>query len=290
MLTELIQFIKRNFQRPNNGVIQLIIIHALVFIILVIAKAICVLFGYENYYRVIYQYLVLPANWNSFLHQPWSIFTYFWIQQEFFSIIWNSLFLYAFGQLIVTLWDSRVLKRIYILGGIVAGILFLLIYNLVPSLHSYAENLVGPSGNLYAVMVAAAIVLPNFYFRLLFLGSIKIRYIAAILLLLACFEVGSHQAIGIAHLAGGLAGYIYVKFLNKFFKYNSILSYFSNISRRKIKFKVSYQRNTEVKPVTRPKSGNQEQIDIDAILDKIAVQGYESLTDQEKQQLFRAGK
>ncbi|OJW71791.1 MAG: hypothetical protein BGO68_03270 [Candidatus Amoebophilus sp. 36-38] len=287
MFPELVKFVKKHFQRPNNGIIQLIIIHALVFITLVMAKAICVLLGYESYYQAIYQYLILPASWESFLHQPWSIFTYFWIHERFFSIIWNALFLYAFGQVMLSIWNSKVLKVIYLFGGIVAGISFLLLYNLAPGLRGHVGTLVGPAGNLYAIMVATALVLPNFYFRLFFVGAIKIKHIAAVLLLLACFELSSHQAIGIAHLAGGLAGYIYVIFINKFVNHKPILGYFSNISRRKKKFKITYRNSNRADAVQRPKSERQRQSDIDAILDKIAATGYQSLTQQEKQQLFR---
>lgn len=292
MLAELGKFIKVNFKRPNNGLIQLILIHALVFFVLVVSKAFCVLFGYETYYQRIYQYLVLPASWKVFLEQPWSIFTYFWIHEQFFSIIWNSLFLYAFGQLIVSIWNSKVLQFMYVLGGIVAAIFFLLLYNLAPGLQGYTGRLVGPSGCLYAVMVAVAIALPNFYFRLLFLGGIKIKYIAAALLLLACFELTSHQAIAVAHLGGALSGYICVQCIRKLIHGRSFLSYFSNIIRRKRKFKITYSQSSKVASVQASKLAEQEQVqvDIDAILDKIAASGYESLTQQEKEQLFRASK
>jgi membrane associated rhomboid family serine protease len=254
MLSELTKFVKTNFQRPNNGIIQLIIIHALVFVTLVMAKAIGVLLGYESYYQAAYQYLILPASWESFLRQPWSIFTYFWIHERFFSIIWNALFLYAFGQVMQSIWHTRVLKIIYVLGGMVAGMAFLLLYNLAPGLRGHAATLIGPAGNLYAIMVAAALVFPDFYFRLFLVGNIKIKHIAAILLLLACFELGSHQAIGIAHLSGGLVGYIYVKFISKFIKFKSILGYFSRINRRKKKFKVTYRRSNQINTVKHPKS------------------------------------
>jgi membrane associated rhomboid family serine protease len=291
MLAELGRFIRVNFQRPNNGLIQLILIHTLVFFILIISRAFCVLFGYEIYYQRIYQYLILPANWNAFLEQPWSIFTYFWIHEQFLSIIWNSLFLYAFGRLILSIWNSKVLQFIYVLGGIVGAILFLLLYNLAPGLQEYKGVLVGPSGCLYAVMIAAAIALPNLYFNLLFLGGIKIKYIAAVLLLLACFELANHQPTAIAHLGGALSGYIYVLGVQKITYGRSFISFFLNIIRRKRKFKITYGQSSKNVSVQAPGPAQQErQADIDAILDKIAASGYKSLSQQEKEQLFHAGK
>lgn len=290
MLTELIRFVKRHFQRANNGLMQLVIIHALVFIILVIFKAACALLNYEKYYQLVYGYLVLPASWNAFLQQPWSIFTYFWIQEKFFVTIWNLAFLYAFGRLVVSIWHSRIIKIIYILGGIVAGMFFLLLYNCVTGWQKYIDVLVGPAGGLYAIMMVAVVMLPSVYFRLLLIGNVKIGHIAAVLLLLACFELSSHQVVGIAHLAGALVGYIGAKLLSKEAKYKAALSYFWNISRNKKKFKVSYRQTNKTEIIKTSELLNQEGVDIDAILDKVAVKGYAGLTKEEKEQLFRAGK
>jgi len=290
MLAELFKFVKVNFRRPNNGLMQLILIHVLVFCILVVSKAMCVLLGYEIYYQRIYQYLILPASWKIFLRQPWSIFTYFWIYEQFFSIIWNAFFLHTFGHLIVSIWHSRILKYIYILGGIVAGVFFLLLYNLAPGLKGYMGSLVGPAGSLYAVMAAAAIALPNFYFKLLFIGRIKIKHIATALLLLTCFEVASHQSVAIAHLCGAIVGYMCVQYIRKFTHFRSYLVYFLNIVRRKKKFKITYGSSSKAASTKIVTIADEELAEIDAIIDKIAASGYESLTEQEKKQLFRAGK
>jgi membrane associated rhomboid family serine protease len=290
MLTELVQFIKINFRRSNNALIQLILIHVIVFCLLIISKAICVLLGYEIYYQHIYQYLILPASWETFLQQPWSVFTYFWIHEQFFSVVWNSFFLYSFGHLIVTIWHSKTLKYIYILGGVGAGAFFLLLYNLAPGLRDYMGWLIGPAGSLYAVMVAAALALPDLYFNLLFIGRVKIKYIAAGLLLLACFELTSHQSVAIAHLGGAMIGYIFVQYIRNFKQLCLLLSYFPNIIRRKKKFKITYRQPSKAVSVKVIKTADQELAEIDTIIDKIAASGYESLTEKEKRQLFRAGK
>ena len=113
MFIELATLIKKHFQRPNNGVIQLILIHLLVFAALVITKVVCVLLGYTNAYQALYQALILPAGWQSFLEQPWSLLTYFWVHDQFWNVLWDIAFLYAFGQLLVAIWHSRVLKMFF---------------------------------------------------------------------------------------------------------------------------------------------------------------------------------
>lgn len=294
MLIGLATFIKKHFQRPNNGVIQLMLIHLLVFAALVMTKAVCVLLGYTNYYQALYQALILPASWQSFLQQPWSLLTYCWVHDQFWSLLWDMAFLYAFGQLLVSIWHSRVLKMIYLVGGIASGAFFLLLCYIAPGLQGYMGKLVGPAGSLYAVMVATVVASPHFYLRLLMLGNIKVKHIASVLLLLSCFELANYQAAGIAHLGGALIGYIYAKCMRDLLSVRSIFSYLSKIIRRESKFKITYGTSSKSDRIATPMRVRQHEAPsqevVDAILEKIAISGYESLTQQEKQQLFQARK
>ncbi len=294
MFIELASFIKKNFQRPNNGVIQLILINLLVFAALIMTKAVCVLLGYTNYYQALYQALILPARWQSFLQQPWSLLTYFWVHDQFWNLLWDIAFLYAFGQLLISIWHSRVLKMIYLVGGIASGVFFLLLCYVAPGLHGYMGKLVGPAGSLYAVMVATVVATPHFYLRLLVLGSIKLKHIASVLLLLSCFEIANYQAVGIAHLSGALIGYLCVKYMRGFLSVQSIFSYLSQIIRRKNKFKITYGKSSKSDRISTPMRAWQPDVPsqeiVDAILEKIAISGYDSLTQQEKQQLFQVRK
>ena len=289
MITDLYKFINNHFHRSNNGAMQLIIIHAIIFIGLLLAKSVLLLLGYENSYNIMYNYLILPASWDLFLQKPWSLVTYFWVQEQFFTVIWNSLFLYAFGQVINSFWNSKILKSLYVFGGMLAGIFFLLLYNAAPGLQAYKINLIGPSGSLYAVMTAAAVILPNTYFRLFLIGNIKIKHIMIFLLLLACFELTNRQGIGIAQLGGALTGYLFAKYVHFYGKIVSFLKRIFSRNRNKTKFKVNYSKsNTRYMQTSVAKHQNKS--DINIILDKISASGYKSLTQQEKEQLFHAGK
>lgn len=240
MFIELASFIRKHFQRPNNGLAQLILIHLLVFVAFVITKIICLLLGYINYYHTSYHALILPARWQSFLQQPWSLLTYFWVQDQFWKFLWNMIFLYTFGHLLVSVWHSRVVKLIYLVGGIGSGAFFVLLCYLVPGLEGYMGKLAGPTGSLYAVMVATVVASSYSYFRLFMLGNIKLKYIAIVLLLLTFFELTDYQAVGIAHLSGGLIGYLCIQYMRSFSSVRSIFGYLSPIIRRKSKFKITY--------------------------------------------------
>lgn len=138
-------------------------------------------------------------------------------------------------------------------------------------------------------MAGAARGVPHFSCRLLFLGTIRIKYIVGFLLLLSFFELSGHQpAAGIANLGGVLLGYMYVSQVRKLTGLGSLLPRFRKPFRKKSALKVTYKQD---KPIDRDKEVSYiDQEAIDLILDKVAESGYESLSQEEKQQLFHAGK
>jgi len=287
MLKEVSSFIKTHFQRSENGLMQLVLINGLVFVALLLIKTILVLAGYKDHYQALSHYLSLPSSWEAFLYQPWSIITYFWVHERFLSLLWSLLFLHAFGQLIRHTLGNTSLVALYILGGIAGGSTFLLVYNLAPGLQGESTSLVGPAGSLYAVMMGAATLAPHFVFRLLFLGGIQLRYIAGFLLLLSFFELSSHQAVGVTQLGGALLGYVYVRYTGKGRRGSFWLIRFRKLFKKRGTLKVSHR---QAKPTNQGTIRPVDQETIDAILDKIAESGYESLSQEEKQQLFHAGK
>ena len=291
MLNEARILLARQFQKSENGLMQIILINGLIFIALLLIKTVLILVGYETYYQALCHRLSLPASWKTFLHQPWSIFTHFWIQKYFWPTIWSLLLLHAFGKLIVSDLGSSCLVALYVLGGIVGGIAFLLLYNLSPAFQGTTRYLMGITGSLYAVMAGAAMVSPNLAVRLLFLGTIRIRHIVVGLLMLSFWELSSSQpAIGIANLGGALLGYGYVKHLSKLQKLGSFLAglYESLMNMKKSTHKVA-DKSDEINSSTKAVTYTTSQEAVDAILDKIAASGYASLTQEEKQQLFYAG-
>lgn len=287
MVAELRYFLKTHFQRPDNGLMQLILLNGLVFVGLLLVKTGLVLADYEGLYQVLFRYLTLPAAWEAFLQQPWSLFTYFWVHDAFFDVVWHLLFLYSFGQLFLHSRSSRSLMILYILGGLGGGVCFLLLYNLAPGFQSIYARLVGSAASLYAVMTGAATLLPHFYFQLLLVGRIKVKYVVGALLLLSCFELSQRQTVGIVNLSGSLIGYLYVRWLPQFEKLQKFLFRFSEGVRKNKPLQVTYRKNKSTVDTKDIKTENQTVID--QILDKVAESGYESLTKEEKRQLFEAG-
>ncbi len=130
----------------------------------------------------------------------------------------NMLFLYWFGKLIDEYLGTRRLINLYLLGGIIGGISYLLIYNLIPNFRqSIGTPLLGASGAVYAVVIGAATLMPNYTFFLLLLGAVRIKYIAAFFLVLSFVDLSrdSNPGGNIAHLGGALLGFIFITQLKK---------------------------------------------------------------------------
>lgn len=175
---------KNAWSRPNNGLIQLIIINIAVFVVLGIIAVVSAIAGIDTIFAFVYKQFTIPAPIGEFLLRPWTILTYAFAHSfsNLWHIIMNMLVLYWFGRVFVEYFGSQKLINLYVLGAIAGGVTYLLAYNLIPF---YSERMglfdgmVGASAAVYAVTVATATLMPDYRFHLLFIGPVKIVYIAA---------------------------------------------------------------------------------------------------------------
>ena len=276
-------FVKNQFQRTENGLMQIILLNAFSFVGFLMLKTGLVLIGREETYMALCRFLVLPGSWSTYLHQPWALLTYCWVHTSFWGMLWGVLLLRTLGQVVVNLLGNRHLVAVYLLGGLVAGGFFLLLYQVSPHCQGTSTSLCGFSGSLYAVMAAAATLAPQLSFSLLLLGPVKLKYIAGFFVLLSLANLsGTAPAISIAELGGALLGYSYVKQL---YGYPWLRQRWARLWGAGRTWKVTYRKPSAVE---KPK-GRVDQARLDHLLAKVADSGYESLTPAEKQQLFEAG-
>ncbi|MBX9850225.1 MAG: rhomboid family intramembrane serine protease [Cytophagaceae bacterium] len=275
-----------NFKKQDNGLIQLILINVIIFVVLSVIYVISEISNSSGVFTFILKQTHLPAPFKEFLHRPWTLIIYFFSHQNFLHILFNMLALYWFGQLIHEYLGNRRLINIYILGGIFGGIIYLILFNTVPFFmapeRATVYGLIGASGSVFAIAVAAATLLPHYSFHLIFIGPVKIIYIVAIYIFLSFVGSVGHNAGGeVCHLGGALFGYLYIRALQNGTDLgkpiNAIRSFIQNIG--KPKMKVTYRNSHEVKV---------DQKEVDRILDKISRSGYNSLTKEEKQILYKA--
>lgn len=288
---------KNAWSRPNNGLAQLIIINVIVFLVLIVFKVILVLSGNPEVYEAIVKQFMLPASIGSFIVKPWTLISYFFTHEGFFHIIFNMLFLFWFGKIIVEyLGDQRAISM-YVIGGIVGGLFYILIYNIIPYFHDRVEGslMLGASAGVYAVVVGAATFMPNYTFFLLFLGPVKIKYIAIFYVILSFSQtIGTNAGGELAHLGGALMGFIFIRQLQRGNDIGtpvvSVMEWFKSLVRPTPKIRVTHKSQKFSGTKKKTVASQTDQDEIDAILDKISHSGYESLSKEEKQKLFNASK
>lgn len=295
---------RSEFSKPNNTLVQLILVNTVVFLVLLLAKVGFTMGGEENTYYLVRGQLMIPGGIVDFLHKPWTLFTYFFAHDEIFHILYNMLFLYWFGRLIDEYLGNRRLVGLYIMGGLAGGLLYLLMYNTVPYFQNTADSarMLGASAAAFSVAVGAATLLPNYTFHLLFFGPVRIKYIVFFFIVMSIAQsAGSNAGGNLAHLGGALMGFTYVKLLQNGTDLGRpiywVMEGWSNMLRPKPAVKVSYRQRSSAstQASTYASAGSQpsplstpDQDEVDMILDKISRSGYESLTREEKQKLFRA--
>jgi membrane associated rhomboid family serine protease len=290
---------KNAFSKPNNGHIQLIIINIVVFVVLGIFYVFSRIAGFENVFITIHDQFSIPPVFANFLTRPWTIITYAFAHSlnDIFHILFNMLALYWFGKLFVEYLGSDKLVALYILGALAAASFYLLIYNTVPFFKAQSDfpGMVGASGAIYAIMVGAATLLPDYTFFLLFFGPVRIKYIAGIYILLSFLgTTGANAGGNLAHLGGALMGFVYIKQLQAGVNWGGwitvVLNWIENLFKPQAKVKVTYRKAESRSKSKASGASKASQEEIDAILDKISDRGYESLSKDEKEKLFNASK
>ena len=283
--------------RSGNPVTRLIIINVAVFLIISILRIILFISGgfAATFVNFIIDNLSIPLSLDGLIHKPWTLITYMFTHIEIFHILWNLITLYWFGQILSDYTSPKKIIPLYLMGGVVGALITILLFTVVPIFHPYLDSpMVGASAGITAIIIAAATLVPNYRINLLFIGPIKLIYVALFVLFIDILSVASYDNIGgnIAHLGGALMGYVFIVQYKKGRDWtlwiNRFLDWVKNLFKAspKSKMKVAYKRGVSDDVYNHNKKVTQEQIDI--ILDKISKSGYESLSKTEKEVLFKA--
>ncbi|MGQ2981973.1 rhomboid family intramembrane serine protease [Flavobacterium sp.] len=232
---------------------------------------------------------------GDLLWKPWSILLYAFLHSGFLHLLFNMIMLHFAGRLFLTFFTQKQLFGVYVLGGIFAGLLYIISYNLLPALAGTQAGMVGASAAIMAILFAVTAYSPMYSVRMLLIGTIKLWHIAGVLLAMDLIYVSVENTGGhIAHLGGALFGYLYIILLKKGNDLSKgvsgVIDFFANLFKPKKKTPfTAVHRNiappSTQKPAGKPKDLTQKQID--EILDKISRSGYDSLTKEEKEFLFR---
>lgn len=240
-------------------------------------------------------WLALSSDPIVALTRPWTLLSYAFLHSGPWHIFFNMMVLNFSSRLFLTFFTQKQYLGLYILSAIFSGLVFVTAFYFL----GRTSILVGASAAVMALLVATTTYQPLMEIRLLLIGNVKLWHITGVILLLFLLQIGIENTGGnIAHFAGAFFGYIYIKLLQNGTDLSrlvsSVIGFFTNLfsTKKTTPFKKVHV-NTK-KPVAKTESRivvkDKTQQQIDEILDKISQSGYDSLTAEEKEFLFKAGK
>ena len=294
---------KNAWQKPNNAPAQLIIINVVVFLILGALMVVTRIAEIDGVFEVVHRQFSIPPLFADFLTRPWTLLTYGFAHSlsDIFHILMNMMVFYWFSKLILEYLGNKKVISLYVLGVLAGGVAYLIVYNFIPYFQNQApmtSGMVGASAAVYAVVVGAAVLAPDYTFFLLLIGPVKIKYIAGFYVVLSILGSSGGNAGGnIAHLGGAAVGWLFISQIRKGNDIGAwviaVTDWFSSFFVAKPKIKVTHKspRTTHTRNHAGSTSVDKpDQLEIDTILDKISHSGYDSLSKEEKQKLFNASK
>ena len=275
--------------KQSNTLNKLIYVNLAVFVLVKAVDIVLMVAGAHEPNPVV-GFLAAYAGGHNLLTHPWGVVTYMFLHQGFLHILFNLLWLFWFGRIFSEYFTGRQLLNVYICGGIAGALLFILAFNVFDIFDASVSMAIGASAAVYAIVLATAVYVPNYTVYVMFLGQVKIKWIALFCVISDIAMLESGNAGGhIAHIGGAIFGACYTLALRRGTDIagwvGRIIDGVSGLSHRKPKMKVSYRRSESDYDYNARK--HNEQKEIDAILDKIAKSGYNGLTEDEKRTLFR---
>jgi membrane associated rhomboid family serine protease len=283
--------IRSTFKHGNN-LTRLIYINIAVFVLITIVSVLGFLLKNNIISDKAVDILSVPSSLQALLARPWTLLTYMFTHKDVWHILFNMLWLYWFGRIFLEYLDERKLVAVYLLGGICGAVVYILSFNIFPV---YADVVaesaaIGASASVMAIVIAIAAYVPDYTVQLLLLGRIKIKYMAlAIFVLTSVMDFSINSGGKLSHIGGALFGYFYTLNLrhgNDIGKWlNKILDFFVTLFKPRKKLKVTHKKVPTEYEYNKIKADHQK--DINSILDKISKGGYDSLTREEKEALFK---
>jgi membrane associated rhomboid family serine protease len=236
-------------------------------------------------------WLAISSELTTVLTRPWTLLTYAFFHYGFLHLFFNMMVLNFSSRLFLTFFTQKQYLGLYILSAIFSALCFVLSFYF---LHQ-TSSMVGASAAIMALLVATTTYQPLMEIRLLLIGNVKLWHITAVLLLLDLLQIQMNNTGGhIAHLSGAFFGYIYIKLLQNGTDLSLFVDSILNLFSKKQSTPFKKVHVNPIKPASKRESKivikDKTQQQLDEILDKISQSGYDSLTAEEKEFLFKAGK
>jgi len=263
--------------------------------------------------------LATTADFHLLIRRPWSIVTHMFVHLGVWHLVMNLLILWWMGGMFRSYFGDRRTLSTYLMGGLSGWLAYFILLNAVPGFGGSGGFALGSSAAVMALMVATAAYLPDVTIRLFLIGPVKLKWVALAYVLLdyAALSRGANVGGHIGHLGGAAYGLFYMQGMKSGRDFgaplerllDALATLFSKGSgrtsggmktrskgkrgkglhavHRSVDKKGRTQRAPTDEEFNAERKSRQERID--RILDKISKVGYDQLTKEEKDFLFRFG-
>jgi membrane associated rhomboid family serine protease len=289
--------------QSGNMLITLIAICLVMFVGMVFMKAIWYFrfpkeLAPDLFAKNVLSWFAMPASADKLANRPWTVITHIFVQDKIWKIFADMLWLWCFGFILQTLTGNKKIVPIFIYGGLAGALAFILAYNFVPSLQGQLgfATAMGASPAVMSLAIATTMISPRYKLFPLIAGGIPLWALTALYVItdLATVSISDTGSL-IAHLGGAAMGFLYIVLLkagydtgawmDNFFDWvNNLFNPDKPKKGSNIKEELFYRSSGE--PYKKTPHVTQQRID--EILDKINQQGYQFLSEEEKDLLKRA--
>jgi membrane associated rhomboid family serine protease len=280
--------------REGDATARIILINVAVFLGFMLLETLGFLFQ-QPIAAWLSPWLALPASLLTLLTRPWTLVTYMFFHEGFWHLVFNMVTLFFAGRMLLTFFTGRKIWTIYLLGGLLGGLLYVAAYNVFPAFGGDValSNNRGASAGVMAMVLALAAYAPQLPVRLFFVVEVRLWIIAAAFVLIDLASIPKGNAGGhLAHLGGALFGYLYGSRMQRGSDLGQWFERWADAMVNMMRMKRAPQLKTAYKnngPAPAKSTSLPRQKRLDEILDKISQSGYESLSKEERDFLFKMG-
>ncbi len=292
----------RNQWRFGGATKRLVFINIGVFLLVHLIGIIGWALGSAEFDGYVLEQLMATNDWPALARRPWSVVTYMFTHSDPFHLLWNMVMFWFSGQMFQSLLGERRMVGNYVLGGL-AGFAFFAFASFMPAHLGLGgvNPILGASAAVMAVFIGIATYQPDAEVGLMFIGSVRLKYVAIVVLVLDLISIraGSNTGGHVAHLGGAFYGFLAATFLKRG-QVDLSLGFMNGLVRIGdfLRGKKRSRLRVEKRPTRRGvmvdvefnSAKKEKQARVDAILDKISRSGYDSLSKEERDFLFHASK
>ncbi|MBL7951587.1 MAG: rhomboid family intramembrane serine protease [Flavobacteriales bacterium] len=284
--------------RSGSVLMRLILINVALFLLIHAVGMVGWLTGQGTWDGLILEQLVSSNQLDQVLRKPWTVITYMFTHFDPGHIIWNMLILFFSGRLFMEFLGPKRMLGNYLLGGI-AGLFMYWLATLGPAHLALggAGVIMGASACVMGVLIGIASYRPDYPMGMMFVGVVPLKYVALVIVIIDLISVrtGGNTGGHLAHIGGALYGFLAAQQLKRgndwslgFVNFLEKLLPFGKKRPSKLRVEKSFVGKTPKNDTDYNANKRAKQARVDTILDKISRSGYDSLSKEEKDFLFKA--